>query len=81
MAVNSDLIMLVETSHDTVITLLTGEKLVVRENTEEVISRILNFRRAILSTEALGTSVPRYDLSRGYTSREYKGPELSPEDR
>jgi flagellar protein FlbD len=76
MAVNSDLIMLMEMSHDTVITLLTGEKLIVRENTEEVISRILNFRRAILSTESLGANVPHHCLS-----REYKASDLSPEDR
>jgi flagellar protein FlbD len=58
MAVNSDLIKLIESSPDTVITLLTGEKVVVRESTEELISRIIAFRRTILSTEILGASIP-----------------------
>lgn len=57
MAVNSDLIKLIESSHDTVITLLTGEKVVVCESTEEVIARIIFFRRAILSTEPIGASL------------------------
>lgn len=57
MAVNSDLIKLIDSSHDTVITLLTGEKVVVSESTEEVISRIIAFRRAILSTEPIGASL------------------------
>jgi flagellar protein FlbD len=66
MAVNSDLIKLIEASHDTVITLLTGEKVVVLENTEEVISRIINFRRAILSSDRLGASLPQPSVSSRY---------------
>jgi flagellar protein FlbD len=48
LAVNSDLIKFVEQAPDTVITLLTGEKLIVRESAEEVLQRIVDFRRAIL---------------------------------
>ena len=48
-ALNSDLIKYVEQAPDTVITLLSGEKLVVRETTEQVIERVLEFRRAIVS--------------------------------
>ena len=48
LAVNSDLIKFVEQAPDTVITLVTGEKLVVRESAEEVMERIVGFRRAIL---------------------------------
>lgn len=48
LALNSDLIKYVEEAPDTVITLLNGEKLVVRETTREVIERVLEFRRAIL---------------------------------
>ncbi len=40
LAVNSDLIKYVEEAPDTVITLLNGEKLVVRETTEQVIERV-----------------------------------------
>jgi flagellar protein FlbD len=45
--VNSDLIMFIENAPDTVITLITGEKIVVCEKGEQVIERILDFRRHI----------------------------------
>lgn len=43
LVVNADLIKFIETSPDTVITLLTGEKLVVRESVDEVLQRIGDF--------------------------------------
>lgn len=48
LAVNSDLIKFVEQTHDTVLTLINGDKVVVRESLEEVIRRTLEFRRSIL---------------------------------
>ena len=48
LAVNCDLIKYVEEAPDTVITLLNGEKLVVRETTEQVIERVRDFRRSVL---------------------------------
>jgi flagellar protein FlbD len=48
-ALNSDLIKFVENAHDTVVTLVNDEKLVVRESVEEVIERIVRFRRSVLS--------------------------------
>jgi flagellar protein FlbD len=48
LAVNSDLIKFVEQAPDTVITLINGEKIVVLENAEQVLQRILQFRREIL---------------------------------
>ncbi len=48
LALNSDLIKYVEEAPDTVITLLSGEKLVVRETTGQVIEGVLEFRRAVL---------------------------------
>ena len=48
LTVNSDLIKFVEQSPDTVITLVSGEKIVVREDTGQVVERILRFRRAVL---------------------------------
>ena len=41
--VNVDLIKFIENAPDTVITLLTGEKLVVRETVDEVLQRIAEF--------------------------------------
>ena|GEM_PF-339602 len=49
LVVNSDLIKLIENAPDTVLTLVTGEKIVVRESCEEVIAMIVEFRRRILS--------------------------------
>ena len=49
LAVNSDLIKFVENAHDTVLTLVNGEKVVVREQVEQVIERIIQFRRAVLA--------------------------------
>jgi len=48
LAVNCDLIKYVEEAPDTVITLLNGEKLVVRETTAEVIECVRQFRRSVL---------------------------------
>ena len=47
-AVNADLIKFVEQSPDTVLTLISGEKIVVRESAEEVIRRVVEFRRVVL---------------------------------
>jgi flagellar protein FlbD len=48
-AVNSDLIKFIENAPDTVLTLTSGEKIIVRETAEQVIARIIQFRRAVLS--------------------------------
>ena len=48
LTVNSDLIKFVEQSPDTVITLITGEKIVVRESTPEVLEKVVEFRRSVL---------------------------------
>ena len=48
LVVNSDLIKFVEQSPDTVITLLSGEKIVVRESAPDVLERVVQFRRSVL---------------------------------
>ena len=48
LVVNSDLIKFVEQAPDTVITLVTGEKIVVRENVSQILERIVEFRRSVL---------------------------------
>jgi len=48
LAVNSDLIKFVEQSPDTVLTLVSGEKIVVRESAQEVLERVVAFRRSVL---------------------------------
>jgi flagellar protein FlbD len=51
LVVNSDLIKLIENAndHDTVLTLINGEKIVVRERVPEVIERVIGFRRSVLA--------------------------------
>lgn len=46
--VNADLIKFVEQSPDTIATLITGEKIVVRESSQEVLALIIEFRRSVL---------------------------------
>jgi uncharacterized protein YlzI (FlbEa/FlbD family) len=48
LTVNSDLIKFIEQAPDTVITLMNGEKIVVRENAQDVLERIIQFRRSVL---------------------------------
>lgn len=45
--VNSDLIEFLERTPDTVVTLTTGKKFIVKEDPLEIIKRITSFRRAI----------------------------------
>ena len=47
LVLNSDLIEFIETTPDTVISMTTGQKLTVRESSEEVVRRIVLFRRDI----------------------------------
>ena len=47
-ALNSDLIETIEETPDTVITMTNGNKYVVKETTEEVIDKIINFKRKTL---------------------------------
>jgi flagellar protein FlbD len=48
LVVNSDQIKFVENAPDTVLTLLSGEKIVVRETAEQVLAKVIEFRRTIL---------------------------------
>ena len=44
---NSDLIEQVEVTPDTVLTLVTGQKMMVLESPNEVVRKVIEFRRAI----------------------------------
>jgi flagellar protein FlbD len=49
---NSDLIKTAESSPDTMITLINGEKLIVRESCEDVTERVLEYRGRLLTLVA-----------------------------
>jgi uncharacterized protein YlzI (FlbEa/FlbD family) len=48
LVVNSDLIKFVEQAPDTVITLMNGDKIVVCESAQDVLERVVQFRRSVL---------------------------------
>jgi flagellar protein FlbD len=47
--INPDLIVWIEETPDTIITLANGEKLTVQEKVQEVIRRVIEFRRRIFN--------------------------------
>jgi flagellar protein FlbD len=51
LVINSDLIEHVEVTPDTVVSLTTGQKFMVLESAEEVIDRVIRFRRKVLRLE------------------------------
>lgn len=56
LVVNSDLIKTIEYAPDTVITLINGDKIVVRETGEDILARIVAFRRRVL--DGLQMNIP-----------------------
>jgi flagellar protein FlbD len=54
--INADLVEFIEATPDTVITMLTGKKVLVRENADEVMRRVIAYRQAV------GISAPRAAL-------------------
>jgi flagellar protein FlbD len=55
---NSDLIKTAEASPDTMLTLINGEKLIVREDCAEVTERVLAYRASLLA--ALARRMPSF---------------------
>ena len=49
---NADLIEHIETTPDTVISLTNGQKFMVLESTEEIVRRVIEFRRSIQQRDA-----------------------------
>jgi flagellar protein FlbD len=61
--VNSDLIKFVEQSPDTLITLMNGEKFMVRENPDEIVKRIVEYRRSVVQGVPAWQQVTVHTLS------------------
>jgi flagellar protein FlbD len=59
MVVNSDLIKTAEASPDTMLTLINGEKLIVREELGEVLERVLVYRARLLAV--VGRRMKHFD--------------------
>jgi flagellar protein FlbD len=60
LVVNSDLIEHIEMTPDTVVSLTTGQKFMVLETADEVVNRVIQFRREILHTEAEAGSLKHH---------------------
>jgi flagellar protein FlbD len=58
MVLNSDLIEHIEETPDTVVTLTTGQILRVRETADQVVERVVEFRRRIYRTDQLQEEMP-----------------------
>jgi len=68
--INSDLIKFVEQSPDTVITLLNGEKILVRESAEQILDRIIQFRRRVLSGMSAWTAAAAQQMPGNFAPEE-----------
>ena len=47
--INNDLIEMIETTPDTTITMSTGKKIMVRESVEEIVARIVEYRKNVIN--------------------------------
>ena len=65
MVLNSDLIKTAESSPDTMLTLINGEKLIVRESCAEVTEKVLAYRARLLA-ESLARQPPLPICSRRF---------------
>jgi flagellar protein FlbD len=63
LVVNADLIKFIENAPDTVITLVTGEKLVVRESLDEVLERVADFHHRFYRRAGAGAALD--EIARG----------------
>ncbi|HXL01981.1 MAG TPA: flagellar FlbD family protein [Candidatus Atribacteria bacterium] len=59
---NMDLIETIEATPDTIITLVTGRKYVVKESVDEIIGKILDFRRQSGVSKILIQNLPENEL-------------------
>lgn len=74
MLLNSDLIKTAEASPDTVLTLINGEKLIVREELSEVLERVLEYRARLLAMMARRLS-PSDEIRRAASMSSLEFPE------
>jgi flagellar protein FlbD len=64
LVVNSDLIEHIEMTPDTIISMTTGQRITVIETADEVIDRVVRFRRRLLKGPVSVTELPGADDDR-----------------
>jgi flagellar protein FlbD len=57
--INADLVEVVETTPDTVITLIDGKKYVVVESAQEIVDRVVQYRAAIIGVPQTAPATAR----------------------
>ncbi len=62
---NSDLIEHIEVTPDTVISLTTGQKLMVLESPDEVVRRVVSFRRSVAEGSVPAVTMPLTEETNG----------------
>jgi flagellar protein FlbD len=77
MVLNSDLIKTAESSPDTVLTLINGEKLIVLESCDEVMDRVVDYRARLL-TRVVQRLQPGVELQRAASISSL---DFNPEDK
>ncbi len=55
--INAELIELIERTPDTILTLTSEKKIIVRESLEEIVTRIIEYRRRIHSNSKAGLNM------------------------
>jgi len=76
MTINSDLIKTAEASPDTMLTLINGEKLIVRETCAQVSERVLAWRARLLARVAQQLkSFPNVEMLPGLASLDLASPD------
>lgn len=80
LVLNSDLIEHVEVTPDTVIAMTTGQKFMVLESADEVIRRVIEFRRSIVNRLEPGSACPSAPDPQEETEREIEEELVTAED-
>ena len=75
---NPDLIQEMETTPDTVLTLSSGVRVVVRDDPERVIDAIVEFKRRVLDPERLLSAVSREPRLEDWVGAEHRLDRLEP---
>jgi flagellar protein FlbD len=75
LVLNSDLIETIETKPDTVVSLISGQKLIVLESPEEIVERVIQFRRAVVAQPFPVTR--RIPAGDNYPASEFRGGNLA----
>jgi flagellar protein FlbD len=58
MILNSDLIEHIDMTPDTIVTLTSGQKIMVLESADEVVDKVIGFRRMLLSPDPARLTAP-----------------------